>query len=636
MLQAMRDKATGVLGWIVIGLIIITFALFGLGSYLQDKAQTYAAKVNDVEISSGEFQDAYQRQRFAMESRMGESFDPANLDEKMLRKQALDTLVQKQLILQQAASNGLVVSDQYLAKFIHSIPELQEEGVFSGDLYQRLLAQRGISPGQFEADTRTRLLSAQLIQGVSDTAFITQGEIKDAYMLQQQKRDFDYLTISHMALFGEAEVSNEEAEKYFKENPDKFEDPEKVKLASLSLRKSDLAEGIEIDPEELQTYYDDKKQGLMKQEQRRARHILIQHNADADEDDIEEARSTAADLLSKINKGEEFAGLAKEHSEDLGSAEQGGDLGFFARGAMVPEFDEVVFTMQTGDTSELVHSQYGFHIIKLEEIEASKIPTFDEAKADLEKELKLNEAEDIFYTQFEQLTDLAFENPDSLQAAADELGLTIEQSDWVWKNNPVGLGQYPKLIAAAYSEDVLDAGNNSEPIEVSPDEIIVVRVTERKAAELKKFDDVVATIQASLKVKKASELAQEQGEALLEKVRAGSELKEFEKEEAYVFAEAKEVTRILQNYNPYLLKKVFQLRAVADELPMTEGFHLADGDYVIVKMKAVHEAEVDKLTKEESLQLRRGLENMYKSATLASIVDDLRNRAVIEVPEDSE
>jgi peptidyl-prolyl cis-trans isomerase D len=513
---------------------------------------------------------------------------------------------------------------------------LQEEGVFSSDLYHRLLAQQGTNSGQFEADTRKRLLTAQLIQGVSDTAFITQQEIKDAYKLQQQKRDFDYLTISHMALFGEAEVSHEEAEKYFNENPDKFEDPEKVKLAFLTLLKSDLAEGIEIDPEDLQTYYEEKKQGLVKQEQRRARHILIQHDADADEAAIETAESIAEELLNKIDDGADFAELAKGHSDDPGSAEQGGDLGFFARGAMVPEFDEEVFSMKTGDTSDLVHSQFGFHIIRLEEIEASQIPTFDEAKADLEKEMKLSEAEDIFYTQLEQLTDLAFENPDSLQPAADELGLTIEQSDWVWKNNPVGLGKYPKLIAAAYSEDVLDAGNNSEPIEVSPDEVIVVRVTERKAAELKKFDDVVGTIQANLKVKKASELAKEQGEALLEKVHAGSELKEFEKEEAYSFAEAKEVTRILQSYNPYLLKKVFQLRAADDELPMTEGFHLVDGDYVIVKMKAVHEAEVDKLTKEESLQLRRGLENMYKSATLAAIVEDLRDHAVIEIPEDSE
>ena len=636
MLQAMRDKATGILGWIVIGLIIVTFALFGLGSYLQDKARAYTAKVNDVEISSGEFQNAYQRQRSALEAQMGDSFDPANFDEKMLRKQTLDALIQRQLILQQAASSGMVVSDQYLGKFIHSIPELQEEGVFSSDLYHRLLAQQGTNPGQFETDTRNRLLSAQLIQGVSDTAFITQREIKDAYKLQQQKRDFDYLTVSHMALFDEAEVSNEEAEKYFNENPDKYEDPEKVKLASLTLRKSDLAEELEIDPADLQTYYEEKKQGLVKQEQRRARHILIQHDAAADEDDIEEARSTAADLLSKINNGDEFSGLAKEHSEDLGSAEQGGDLGFFARGAMVPEFDEVVFAMQPGDTSEIVHSQYGFHIIKLEEIEASKIPTFDEAKADLEKELKLSAAEDIFYTQFEQLTDLAFENPDSLQAAADELGLTIEQSDWVWKDNPDGLGRFPKLIAAAYSEDVLDAGNNSEPIEVSPDEVIVVRVTERKAAELKKIDDVMDSIQANLKLKKASELAQEQGESLLKKIQAGTELKEVEKEGFYSFSEAKGVTRISRDHNPFLLKNVFQLRATDDELPITEGFHLASGDYVIVKMKAVQEAEVDKLAKEESLQLRRGLENMYKSATLATIVEDLRDHAVIEIPEDSE
>ena len=636
MLQSIRDKATGIMGWVVIGLIIITFALFGLGSYLQDKARVYAARVNDVEITPRDLQKAFQQQRNQLENQMGDAFDPAKLDEARMKKTALESLIQKQLLLQQSEAEGLTISDAYLAGFIHSIPEFQEEGIFSEERYKRFLLNQGTSPAEFEMDVRKQLLSSQLVQGLSRTSFVTDRDVREIYKLQNQKRDFDLLKVSHMALFGEAEVSSEDARKYYEANPDKFRDPEKVKLAAITLRKADLAEGIDIEPSVLQAYYDEKKQTLAKQEQRRASHILIQLAADADEAAVEAAQKKAADLLQKIRAGESFEALARQHSDDPGSAEQGGDLGFFARGAMVPEFDDRVFSMQTGDVSDPVKTQFGLHIIKLVDIQASKIPSFEEAKAELEQELKNSEAEDIYYSQIEELTDLVFENPESLQPAADALGLEVETTDWVWRGNPAGLGRYPKVINAAFSEDVLDAGNNSEPIEISADEVVVVRVLDRQAESLKKFEDVEGTLLANLKVEKASELAKSKGEELLQQARDGKTLKELEKAEERVFTEARDVTLASPGYSQQLLRNVFQLQKPDTGDALLEGYYLPDGDYVIVNLKAVHDADLDSIPEQDEAQLRKGLENVYQQSTVFALVESLRSKASIEIPDNEE
>lgn len=636
MLQSIRDKATGILGWVIIGLIIITFALFGLGSYLQDKSRAYAARVNDIEITPRDLQKAYQQQRAQIENRLGDAFDPAQLDEALLRKSALESLIQKQLLLQQSETDGMTISDQYLATFIHSIPNLQVDGEFSRELYQQFLTSQGLSPAEFEVDMRKRLLTMQLMQGLSETGFVTDYEIREIYTLQNQKRDFDLLTVSHLSLLGEAEVSSEEAEAYYKDNTAKFMQPEKVKVDYIKLSKADLAADVEVDSAELENYYEEKKQTLVKQEQRRASHILLSLDADADAASVEAAQAKATDLLKRIRGGESFEDVARENSEDPGSAEKGGDLGFFARGAMVPEFEEKVFTMQPGEISEPVRSQFGFHIIKLVDIKASKIPSFEEVKTELEQELKNREAEDIYYSKIEELTDLAYENADSLQPAADALGMTVEHSDWIWAGNQAGISRYPEVIAAAFSDDVLDAGNNSEPIELDNEETIVLRVTDHQEAQVKAFKDVESAILTDLKVRKAAQLAKQKGEALLEQVRNGVTLKSLEKAEQQVYTEARDVSLVTPGYKQYLLKKVFQMKKPQGQEPRIEGYSLLDGDYVLVALQAVKDVDASKIAATDSEQLRRGIEDVQKNAALTALVEDLRQKAVIEIPEDTQ
>ncbi|HFD78953.1 MAG TPA: peptidylprolyl isomerase [Gammaproteobacteria bacterium] len=637
MLQAIRDRAMGWLGWIIMGLIIITFALFGLSSYLHDKGRAYAAKVNDVEITPRELQLAYQEQLAQLQQMLGDAYNPALIDEKLVKKRALDTLIERTLLRQAAQEAGMVISDQYLAAAIQSNPRFQEGGSFSKERYQRLLYQQGRRPAGYEEQMRRLLQAQQLVDGVTQTAFVTPRELEEAYRLQEQKRDFAYLLVPAKPLEKGIKVTDDEIKAYYDEHTDEFMVPEKVRLSYLRLTGDQLASGIEVDEEALRAYYEEKKESLARKEQRRARHILIQVPADADDATVGKARKEAEDLLQQIRKGADFAKLAKEHSDDPGSASRGGDLGFFARGAMVPEFDKAVFALEKGGIAGPVRTQFGFHIIQLTDIRAGGMPSLDEVRKELTAELQKREVDDLFYEQLEKLTDTSYENPGSLDAAADALGLKIQTSDWVSEKGGPGIGQYPALMAAVFSEDVLEGGNNSEPIEVGPNDVIVARVEEREPAHPAPLAEVKDRIAAMLKQQKARQQARATGESLLEKLRSGTPLKDLKAaNDDYPLVEAANAARSASEYDREVLARVFKLPRPKDGAPVDAGFVLASGDYALVQLSGVHDGDPGKMSEEQRTGLRKGYESMRSQLMAAVLIEDLRRRAVIEIPEEQE
>ena len=637
MLLAMREKIMGVLGWAIIGLIIITFALFGLGSYLQDKSRLFVAKVNDVEISPRELQVAYQQQRARMEQMLGDAFNPAMIDDKRLKESALDGLIQRHLLLQAAQNDGMLVSDQLLAAEIQTYPAFQENGSFSEERYQLLLRQQGRLPGEFEYETKRMLQTQQLISGLSQTAFVTRNEVDLAYRLQDQKRDFSYLIISAESFKQGLEISEEQIEQYYDENGDKFITPERVRLSYLRLTGELLSENIQIDEEELVTHFEKKKESLLTQEQRQASHILIQVAAGADEETVNQAKAEAEDVLEQIRNGADFAELAEQHSDDPGSATQGGDLGFFARGAMVPEFDKTVFSMEVDEVSEPVRTQFGFHIIRLTEVRGSEIPTLDDVREELIAELKQRDLSDLFYEQFEQLSDISYENPESLDAAADALGLEVQTSDWLTASGGPGIGEYPKVVAVAFSEDVLEAGNNSEPIEVGENDAIVVRVEQRQAAEATPLDTVREQIVEELQKQQAVELARAKGEEFREQLKQGASMEDLGEQDYMTSNKAEGVTRsAAAEHNPEVLQAVFKLSRPQEGASVDKGLELSNGDYAVVFLTAVTDADPASMQDADRSQLERGLENMRRSVTISTMTEDLRARADIVITKDEE
>jgi peptidyl-prolyl cis-trans isomerase D len=637
MLQAIRDKAMGVLGWIVIGLIIITFALFGLGSYLQDKSQVFVAKVNDVEISPRELQLAYQQQRARMEQMLGDAYNPALIDDQMLKRTALNGLIQRQLLLQAAEEDGMLVSDQLLAARINAVPAFQQDGSFSEEKYQLLIRQQGRLPAEFEYETRRMLQTEQLVNGLSQTAFVTRDELDRAYRLQDQRRDFSYLIISSESFKAKVEISDEQIKQYYEQHSEKFITPERVRLAYLRLTAEALSENIQVDDEELVAYYEEKKESLLTQEQRQASHILIQLAAGADEETVNRVKAEAEDLLKQIRNGSDFAELARQHSDDPGSAAQGGDLGFFARGAMVPEFDKTVFSMEVGDVSEPVHTQFGFHIIKLTEVRGSEIPALDKVREELIAELKQRGVSDLYYEQFEQLSDVSYENPDSLDAAADALGLEVQTSDWLTASGGPGIGEHPKVVVIAFSEDVLEAGNNSEPIEVGDNDAIVVHVEQRQAAQATPLDTVREQIVEELRQQQAVEQAQTRGEELMQQLKQGALMEDLDDTDYITSHKAEGVTRATAaDHNAEVVRAVFKLGRPQEGASIDKGFKLNNGDYTVVLLTGVSDADPASMQEAARSQLERGLENMRRSVMVSSMTADLRARANIVIPEESE
>jgi peptidyl-prolyl cis-trans isomerase D len=636
MLQAMRDKVMGVLGWVIIGLIIVTFALFGLGSYMQDKSRVYAAKVNDSEITPRELQMAYQQQRSQMEEMLGEAYDPAMIDDKLLRKRALEGLITQRLLLETAEANGMAISDQLLAAYIHSAPVFQDDGSFSEDRYQRLLYQQGQTPAGFEHSTRQRLIVEQFINGLSQTAFVTDGELAQAYRLQEQKRDFSYWVVAAQSLQETIEPTEQQLRAYYDEHSEQFAVPERVRLAYVRLSADKLSEGIEADEAEIEAQYQARRSELKSKEQRRASHILIQVPQDAEQATIDAARNEAQGLLEQIRNGADFAELAREHSDDPGSAEKGGDLGFFAKGVMAPEFEQAVFSLKPGDVSELVRTQFGYHIIKLEAIQSGEVPSLDEMREQLAADVKRRAAEEVFYDQLDELTNITYESSDSLDAAAEVLGLEIQHSDWLNADGGPGIGGNAEVVSAAFSDDVLEAGHNSEPVELDTNDVVVVRVEEREPAQKLSFDEAREQVTREVRRQLAAEEARARGEALLAKLADGTQADQLKDFEDAVFHQASAVKRSVQDHNPEVVKKAFSLPRPTEGGSVDEGVALSNGDYAVIHLVGVSDGDPAAMTEQERAQIRQGYQNLRRSLTLSALVDDLRARADVELPEEQE
>jgi peptidyl-prolyl cis-trans isomerase D len=634
MLQAMRDRILGWLGWVVIGLIIITFAAFGLSSYLQDKSRVYAAKVNDTEIAPRELQRAYQQQRNRLQRSMGDAFDPQKIDDTHLRKQALETLIRERLMFLAAKHDGYAISDQYLGAYLRSIPALQEDGEFSKERYESVLFNQGLSQAAFEADVRKQLEIGQWVEGFSRTAFVTESEIKTAYNLYKQKRDFSYLVIPAETVGEQVEISEAEARQYYDEHADDYVTPERIRLDYLRLKRSDIAAEMKVDEAALATLYEERKRSLTKQEKRRASHILIQLASDADEEAVAAARAKADELKARLDAGERLESLAKTYSDDPGSKEQGGDLGYFAKGDMVPAFDEAVFGMEVGQISDPVRSQFGFHIIRLDDIQASEIPSLDEVRPELEAELKNREAGDVFYDRLERLTNLTFENPQTLEPAADDLGLTIQESDWLTAQGGPGIGEYRDLMGIVFGEDVLEAGNNSEPVEVGADDMIVARLKDREQPKPQPFEEVRPQIEKLLKSRKTAERLAEKGGALLERARGGEALDQIAQGEELTLQSVKAVTRDNRDHEQKILRQAFRMSRPDGPVPSLTGLTLPNGDFVVLQLEAVEDVNVETIPEQDKQTLKSAFLVARQSSDVSLMTEYLHDAAEIVIPDE--
>jgi peptidyl-prolyl cis-trans isomerase D len=529
MLDVIRDRAQSWVAKVILVLITIPFALWGVDSYLRGGADSaVVAEVDSQKISMQEFNQVLREQQERMRSVMKDAFDPAMLDKPEIRRSILDNLVEQRLLTGGAAEAGMVISDQMLAAFIAAIPDFQENGAFSQSRYESLLRNQGMTPVTFEARLRQGLMTEQFIDGLTHSTLVSRSALDAFIRLSEQQREMLQAMIVPEQFFPQIKVGNEQIKAYYDKHKETFRIPEQARLEYVVLSADDLAQQAVVSDEEIGKYFEEHAAQFQETEQRQASHILIAAAAAAAASEAEKnaARAKAEQLFKEASASpDKFAELASKHSQDPGSAAAGGDLGMFARGAMVKPFEDAVFGMKVGDVVGPVQSDFGFHIIKLAGIKPGRVRTLAESREEITQELKKQKAGKRFAEVAETFSNLVYEQPDSLKPVADALGLKIETSPWMGKKGgDVALLNNGKLLQAVFSDESIKLKRNSEAVEVRPNTLVAARVVEFKEASYKPLEGLSVELGARVQRDLANEQAAKRGAELLEQLRQGKDV----------------------------------------------------------------------------------------------------------------
>ncbi len=628
MLQSIRNHIQSWFAWLIIGLIILTFALWGIQDYLGGGGAGSVASVNGEEIELNDFQRAYQRERERLRQALGDEFDTLFQDETQFKQQLLERVIRERLAQQAARDMGLRVSDDELARTIQSFPEFQDNGRFSRARYEQILRGAGLTKQNFEALQRDDLVFVQLYAGLRGTEFVSPHQFDAAVRLLHQQREVSYLIIPADRFKDVAEPDDKAVGDYYTKQRERYTTPEQVSIEYVELSAADSAAGIKPDEQTLRRQYEERKaQGAYDSpEQRRARHILIGVESGADEAARAKARAEAEAVLQRLKRGADFAKLAAEVSQDPVSAPKGGDLGWFGRGVLDKALEEAVFALAPGGLSEPVQSALGWHILKLEESRPARAKSFEEARAELEQAERRHEAEKRFFEQYETLKNLVFENPDTLGVASSELKLPLKTSAPFGRNGGEGIARQPKVVAAAFSDEVLTRGYNSDLIEIGANHVLALRVKEHKPAALRPLDEVRAEIVAQLKLEAMRDRARQSGEELQKRLQQEEDAEALAKQQGLTWVKAGMIRRADAKLPAPVLRAAFTLPKAQ---PAIGGATLDNGDYAVVRVTNVREGDAAALDTAERLALVRELQRDAAERLYEDVVSALQERADI-------
>ncbi|RBL68464.1 peptidylprolyl isomerase [Pseudomonas sp. MWU13-2625] len=621
MLQNIRDNSQGWIAKTIIGVIVALMALTGFDAIF--KATTHsndAAKVNGEEISQNELSQAVDMQRRQLMQQLGKDFDASLLDEKMLRESALKGLIDRKLLLQGAEQSKFAFSEGALDQVILQTPEFQVDGKFSSERFDQVIRQLGYSRMQFRQMLAQEMLIGQLRAGVAGSGFVTDAEVLAFARLEKQTRDFASLNVK--ADPAAVKLTDDEVKAYYDEHAKEFMTPEQVVVDYVELKKSSFFDQVAVKDEDLQAAYQKEIANLS--EQRRAAHILIEVN---DKTTDAQAKAKIEEVQARLAKGEKFEALAKEFSQDPGSANNGGDLGFAGPGVYDPAFEKALYSLNKDQVSEPVRTDFGYHLIKLLGVEAPEVPTLASLKDKLTRELKTQQVEQRFVEATKQLEDSAFEASDLAQPAAD-LKLTVHTSKPFGREGGEGIAANRAVVAAAFSQEVLEENANSTGIELDPETVVVLRAKEHLKPEQLPLEAVNTAIRAQLTKEHASAAAKTKAEQLIASLRDGKTPmdKAVDGQNWKVVTAA---TRAQEGIDPTVLQALFRMpKPAAKDKPTFTSVTLQDGSLMIVRLNGVNEAVAP--TEEEKAQYRRFLASREGQQDFAAFRKQLESQADIK------
>ncbi|MBN2974509.1 SurA N-terminal domain-containing protein [Pseudomonas lactucae] len=622
MLQNIRDNSQGWIAKTIIGIIVALMAFTGIEAIFQASGTNKqdVAKVNGEAITQPELSQAVDMQRRQLMQQLGKDFDASLLDEKLLRDAALKGLIDRKLLLQGAADSKFGFSEAALDQVILQTPEFQVDGKFNAERFDQVIRQLGYSRLQFRQMLTQEMLIGQVRAGIAGSGFVTDAEVLAFARLEKQTRDF--ATVNLKANPAAVKLTDDEVKAYYDQHAKEFMTPDQVVIDYLELKKSSFFDQVTVKDDELQAAYEKETANLA--EQRRAAHILIEVN-----DKVTEAQAKAKieEIQARLAKGEKFDALAKEFSQDPGSANNGGDLGFAGPGVYDPDFETALYALKQDQVSAPVRSTFGWHLIKLLGVEAPEVPTFASLKDKLTRELKAQQVEQRFVEATKQLEDAAFEASDLAQPASD-LKLTVHTSVPFGREGGEGVAANRAVVTAAFSPEVLDEGANSTAIELDPETIIVLRAKEhRKPAQLP-LESVAAAIRTQMAKERASAAAKTHADELIASLRDGkTPLNQPVDGQAWKVTEA--ASRNAEAVDPAVLQALFRMpKPAAKDKPTFTTVTLADGSLVIVRLNGVNEASAP--TDEEKAQYRRFLASRVGQQDFAAYRKQLETQADIK------
>ncbi|RON81487.1 SurA N-terminal domain-containing protein [Pseudomonas fluorescens] len=621
MLQNIRDNSQGWIAKTIIGVIVALMALTGFDAIFQATThKNEAAKVNGEEISQNELSQAVDMQRRQLMQQLGKDFDASLLDEKMLRESALKGLIDRKLLLQGAEQAKFAFSEAALDQVILQTPEFQVDGKFSSERFDQVIRQLGYSRMQFRQMLAQEMLIGQLRAGVAGSGFVTDAEVLAFARLEKQTRDFATLNVK--ADPAAVKLTDDEVKAYYDEHAKEFMTPDQVIIDYVELKKSSFFDQVAVKDEDLQAAYQKEIANLS--EQRRAAHILIEVN---DKTTEAQAKAKIDEVQARLAKGEKFEALAKEFSQDPGSANNGGDLGYAGPGVYDPAFEKALYSLSKDQVSEPIRTDFGYHLIKLLGVEAPEVPTLASLKDKLTRELKAAQVEQRFVEATKQLEDSAFEASDLAQPAAD-LKLTVHTSKPFGREGGEGVAANRAVVTAAFSTEVIDEGANSTAIELDPETVIVLRSKEHlKPAQLP-LESVNTAIRTQLTKEHASAAAKTKAEKLIADLRDGkAPLDKAVDGQNWKATEA--ATRGQEGVDPAVLQALFRMpKPAAKDKPTFTSVTLPDGSLMIVRLNGVNEAAAP--TDEEKVQYRRFLASREGQQDFAAYRKQLESQADIK------
>lgn len=600
MLQTFRDNLKGTAFFIVV-LISIPFALVGIDQiFLGTSASKAELSVNGEDISQLEVERALSLQKQRLLGQY-EGLDPTQLDDALLLPGVKRRLISEKALSLRARDKGMGVADTTIAEILRNAETFQVDGRFDRDAYSLYLRQMGYTQGSHYKALTDSLLISQVSAGIAATGFVTEAEVDATLGLMEQQRDYYYLTVPVEELRDELDISDEQARTYYADNPEAFRTEDQVIVDYLELTLENLQREVSIDESMVRARYEEETESLKAAVRTRVEHILFSGDDDA------EVQQRIAEVQAKLAEGETFSELAREYSDDLGSAEQGGDLGFVDLNAFPEAFSDAASALEAGEVSAPVPSDSGVHLIRVAERDSPDVPTYEQARERIESELAQELAAELLPEKLAELRELVY-NAESLAQVGKDLGLEVKTADAFSRSGGPGIASYPSVVEAAFGPEVLEQGYASEVIELAGGRAIALKLKEFLPSRIKSYEEVADDIRQTLASEKATELVEAKGRELLKEAQAGAGIEALAKRESLPWQVSIDTKIYGGNIDEGIRAKAFAIPARTD-LPHVSGFLTDRGDYVILSLAKISDGDTEQLNQAQKDNFLLSLRN---------------------------